>query len=128
MQYPDIDSEFHNIRHTYLRDFITSLYVWHNPDCSFLCRKRDERTGCLYDEFGSFESAAYGVHGCIGVNRCDLTVRLVSCMLCGIAAGILVAVCFRKKKFFDFTDFEVWQSRDTDSILVFSLKKISDRI
>ena len=43
-----------------------------------------------------------------------LTVRIVSCFLCGIAAGILVRVFYKNKPFFDFTKFDEPVSRDTD--------------
>lgn len=52
-----------------------------------------------------------------------MMVRLVSCTLCGMAAGILVAVFFRKEKFFDFKNFEERQSRDTDPNLIVRLIK-----
>lgn len=41
-------------------------------------------------------------------------VRLVSCTLCGIAAGFLVHLAYGKKPFFDFTGFEPRASHDTD--------------
>lgn len=41
-------------------------------------------------------------------------VRLISCTLCGIAAGFLVHLAYGKKPFFDFTGFEPRASRDTD--------------
>lgn len=41
-------------------------------------------------------------------------VRLVSCTLCGIAAGFLVHLAYGKKPFFDFTGFEPRVSHDTD--------------
>ena len=43
-----------------------------------------------------------------------LTVRIVSCFLCGIAAGLLVHAFFRGRDFFDFSGFEERKSRDTD--------------
>lgn len=50
-------------------------------------------------------------------------VRLVSCILSGFAAGILVSVFFKQKKFFDFRNFEERQSHDTDPNLFFRLLK-----
>lgn len=41
-------------------------------------------------------------------------VRLISCTLCGIAAGFLVHLVYGKKPFFDFTGFEPRASHDTD--------------
>ena len=43
-----------------------------------------------------------------------LTVRIVSCFLCGCAAGVLIWFFYRNKPFFDFTGFEERASRDTD--------------
>ena len=58
-----------------------------------------------------------------------LTVRLVSCFLCGIAAGILIHFAAKKKPFFDFTGFDEPKSRDTDpNILMRLLKNIGRNI
>lgn len=43
-----------------------------------------------------------------------LVIRVVSCALCGIAAGLLVRWCYRNKPFFDFTGFSAPASHDTD--------------
>lgn len=43
-----------------------------------------------------------------------LAVRIISCILCGIAAGIAVRIFFRKKGFFHFDGFEPGASCDTD--------------
>ncbi|MDR2527859.1 MAG: permease [Synergistaceae bacterium] len=53
-----------------------------------------------------FYSAALGVS--------TLVIRFVSCFLCGAAAGIVVRLLFRDKRFFTFTKFENMASRDTD--------------
>lgn len=42
-----------------------------------------------------------------------LTVRIVSCFLCGCAAGLLVLLFYRKREFFDFSGFEEKAGRDT---------------
>ncbi len=42
-----------------------------------------------------------------------LTVRIVSCFLCGIAAGLLVRLFYRDKSFFNFSGFEERKNRDT---------------
>ena len=52
-----------------------------------------------------------------------LTVRIVSCFLCGIAAGVLVRVFCRGKAFFNFSGFEEPGSRDTDPKLFLRLLK-----
>lgn len=43
-----------------------------------------------------------------------LVVRIVSCFLCGIAAGLLVRCFYKGKGFFNFTGFAEPKSRDTD--------------
>jgi len=43
-----------------------------------------------------------------------LVVRIVSCFLCGIAAGLLVRIFYKGKEFFNFTGFSDPKSRDTD--------------
>ena len=43
-----------------------------------------------------------------------LAVRLISCVLCGILAGVLVFVFFRNGRFFHFAGFGTAESRDVD--------------
>lgn len=43
-----------------------------------------------------------------------LAVRIISCILCGITAGILVRIFFRQNAFFHFDGFAPGASRDTD--------------
>lgn len=52
-----------------------------------------------------------------------LVVRLVSCFLCGCAAGLLVHVFYHKKTFFSFGKFEQRQSHDTDPNMALRLLK-----
>lgn len=47
-----------------------------------------------------------------------LTVRIVSCFLCGIVAGLLIRFFYRDKLFFNFTGFDELQSRDTDPNII----------
>ena len=42
-----------------------------------------------------------------------LTVRLVTCILCGMTAGLLVHLFYRDREFFDFTGFDEQASHDT---------------
>ena len=49
-----------------------------------------------------------------------LTVRILSCFLCGILAGLLVRIFYREKSFFNFTGFDEPKSRDTDPNLLLS--------
>lgn len=44
-----------------------------------------------------------------------MAVRIVSCFLCGTAAGLLVRAFYRNKAFFNFQSFEEPKSRDTDT-------------
>lgn len=48
------------------------------------------------------------------LGRTALAVRIISCFLCGITAGLLVRIFYRKKAFFHFNGFEEPKSRDTD--------------
>lgn len=43
-----------------------------------------------------------------------LAVRIISCFLCGVTAGVLVRVFFKKKNYFDFSSFEEPHNNDTD--------------
>lgn len=43
-----------------------------------------------------------------------LIVRVISCYLGGVMAGLLVRICCAKRGFFDFKKFDVPKSRDTD--------------
>jgi len=47
-----------------------------------------------------------------------LIMRFIICFLCGIAAGIVVKLFFKKKKFFNFSGFQAPESRDTDTNLI----------
>ena len=43
-----------------------------------------------------------------------LLIRIFSCFLCGIVAGILIRIFYHKKPFFDFKGFDEPKSKDTD--------------
>ena len=43
-----------------------------------------------------------------------LLVRIISCFVCGIAAGLFLYMFFKNKPFFNFSSFEKPESRDTD--------------
>ncbi len=47
------------------------------------------------------------------LGRTALFIRIVSCFLCGCAAGILIFVFYRKRDFFDFSGFEERAGHDT---------------
>lgn len=54
-----------------------------------------------------------------------LIVRIVSCFLCGIAAGLLVRIFYRNKEFFNFSSFDEPKDKDTDpNILLRFLKNL----
>ena len=58
-----------------------------------------------------------------------LVIRIASCFLCGITAGLLVRWCYREKSFFDFSGFEEAASRDTDpNILLRFLKNLGRNV
>ncbi len=48
------------------------------------------------------------------LGRTALLVRIVSCFLCGIAAGLLIRFFYHNQKFFNFSGFDEPKSRDTD--------------
>ena len=52
-----------------------------------------------------------------------LTVRIVSCFFCGIAAGLLVRLFYHDKSFFNFSGFEERKSRDIHPNLFIRLLK-----
>lgn len=54
-----------------------------------------------------------------------LAVRIVSCFLCGIAAGLVLLLFYRDRSFFNFSGFDEPGSRDTDpNLLVRYLKNL----
>lgn len=58
-----------------------------------------------------------------------LIIRIASCFLCGIAAGLLVRGFYKKKSFFNFNGFEEPSSRDVDpNILLRFLKNLGRNI
>lgn len=58
-----------------------------------------------------------------------LVVRIISCFLCGIVAGLLVRIFYRNKGFFNFAGFDEPKSRDTDpNILLRFLKNLGRNI
>lgn len=58
-----------------------------------------------------------------------LAVRIVTCFLCGVTAGVLVRIFFSRKPFFSFHGFEPPKSRDTDpNLLMRYLKNLGRNI
>ena len=58
-----------------------------------------------------------------------LVVRIVSCFLCGCAAGLLLHIFYKNKPFFDFTGFEAHESHDTHpNLLIRYLKNFGRNI
>jgi uncharacterized membrane protein YraQ (UPF0718 family) len=52
-----------------------------------------------------------------------LIVRIVSCFLCGIAAGLLIRIFYKEKQFFRFDGFNEPKNKDTDPNLFIRLLK-----
>jgi len=52
-----------------------------------------------------------------------LAVRLVTCILCGVTAGVCVHIFYKSKPFFNFKGFGEASNRDTDSNLLWRLLK-----
>ncbi len=57
------------------------------------------------------------------LGRTALIVRFVSCLICGITAGLCVRFFFAKKNFFDFSGFAEPSDRDTDPNILLRLAK-----
>ncbi len=61
----------------------------------------------------------------VALGKTALAVRIISCFLCGIAAGLLIRFFYKDGSFFDFNGFEEPKSRDTDpNIIVRYLKNL----
>ncbi len=52
-----------------------------------------------------------------------LTIRFVSCFLCGIAAGVLIRIFYKENSFFNFSKFEEHTGHDTDPNMLMRLLK-----
>lgn len=59
--------------------------------------------------------------GALGMTA--LAVRIISCFLCGIAAGALIRIFYRKKEFFNFMGFDEPANKDTDPNIFFRFLK-----
>ena len=58
-----------------------------------------------------------------------LVVRIISCFLCGIIAGLLIRIFYREKAFLNFNGFEEPKSRDTDpNILLRFVKNLGRNV
>jgi uncharacterized membrane protein YraQ (UPF0718 family) len=57
------------------------------------------------------------------LGRTALVIRLLSCFVCGIAAGLLVHCFYRGKNFFNFSGFAAPTNRDTDPNLLLRFLK-----
>lgn len=58
-----------------------------------------------------------------------LVIRIVLCFLCGVTAGLLVRIFYKKTGFFNFTGFDEPKSRDTDpNLLLRFLKNLGRNI
>ena len=54
-----------------------------------------------------------------------LLIRIITCFICGIVAGLVIHWCFRKKEFFTFKGFDEPKNKDTDpNILLRFLKNL----
>lgn len=57
------------------------------------------------------------------LGRTALIIRIASCFLCGVVAGLLVHILYRNRTFFDFSGFDEPKSRDTDPNILLRLIK-----
>lgn len=63
------------------------------------------------------------------LGKTALSVRIISCFLCGSAAGLFLRIFYKGKNFFDFEGFEEPKSRDTDpNIFLRFIKNIGRNI
>lgn len=63
------------------------------------------------------------------LGRTVLMIRFVSCVVCGLAAGIFVHIFYRNKSFFDFSGFDRMSNRDTDpNLLLRFLKNVGRNV
>jgi uncharacterized protein len=59
----------------------------------------------------------------VTLGRTALIIRFVSCLICGITAGLCVRFFYKNKKFFDFSGFTESTNRDTDPNIMLRLLK-----
>lgn len=52
-----------------------------------------------------------------------LTVRFVSCFICGVVAGLLIRIFYKSGQFFNFSKFQEYKNRDTDPNILMRLIK-----
>jgi len=65
----------------------------------------------------------------MALGKTAVLIRFLSCLLCGITAGLCIHVFYRKKSFFNFSSFGEITNRDTDpNILIRLLKNIGRNI
>jgi len=65
----------------------------------------------------------------LALGKAVLLVRVLSCFICGVVAGLLVKASFSEKTFFDFSSFSLPKSRDTDkNIAMRYLKNVGRNI
>jgi len=65
----------------------------------------------------------------MALGKTTVLIRFLSCLLCGIAAGLCIHVFYRKKSFFNFSSFGDITNRDTDpNVLIRLLKNIGRNI
>ncbi len=65
----------------------------------------------------------------VALGKTALAVRIISCFLCGVTAGMLVYLFYKEKRFFDFDGFCGLPDRDTDpNLLVRFLKNFGRNI
>jgi uncharacterized membrane protein YraQ (UPF0718 family) len=59
----------------------------------------------------------------VALGTTALVVRIATCFLCGMVAGVLVHIFYKDKSFFNFSSFAEGKSRDTDPNLLMRLLK-----
>lgn len=63
------------------------------------------------------------------LGRTALMIRIITCFICGLAAGIFVFLFYRNRSFFDFSGFDKMSGRDTDpNLLLRFLKNVGRNV
>ncbi len=87
------------------------------------------RSGMDDDWLAAFMMSSILLNPQLIIYSAALVVRIVTCFLCGIAAGLLIRVFYKGKPFFNFDGFDEPRSRDTDTnILLRFLKNLGRNV
>ena len=87
------------------------------------------RSGMSDDWLAAFMMSSILLNPQLMIYSAALAVRIVTCFLCGIAAGLLIRIFYKGQPFFRFNGFDEPKSRDTDpNILLRFLKNLGRNV